>query len=130
MINNIHTLREKNPPNFVKDYKEDQWYVDESDLCYDFGAGDCEFTIIFEGRSELTNTDKLILGQLLSKVVELDSEVACKMKPYEDYEFELSYIIAIGTSVLFSYCGVNVNSTWESEFTIEGGENCTFRSVF
>ncbi|GAA3564704.1 hypothetical protein [Marinobacter xestospongiae] len=129
MINNIHTLREKNPPNFVKDYKYDEWYLDESDLCYDFGTGDCEFTIIFEGRSELTNMDKLILSQLLGKVVELDSEVASKIKPYEDYEFELSYI-TIGASVLFSYCGVNVNSTWESELTIEDGENCTFRRVF
>ncbi|MCG7940575.1 MAG: hypothetical protein N0C88_17240 [Candidatus Thiodiazotropha lotti] len=129
MINNIHTLKEKNPPDFVKDYKEDEWYVDEGDLCYDFGSGDFEFTLIFEGKSELFDIDKLILGQLLGEVVKLDSEVARKMKPYEDYEFELSYI-TIGKSVLFSYCGINVNSTWESEFNIEVGETCSFKSVF
>ena len=128
MINNIHTLREKNPPD-LKDYKEDEWYIDENDLCYDFGSGNCEFTLIFEGKSELSDMDKLILGKLLDEVVKLDSDVARKMKPYKDYEFELSYI-TIGKSVLFSYCGINVNSTWESEFNIEVGETCTFRSVF
>ncbi len=129
MINNIHTLKEKNPPSFIKDYKEEKWYEDESDLCYDFGVDDCEFTLIFEGKSELSNMDKLILEQLLGRVVELDSEVASKMKPYKGYEFELSYI-TIGKSILFCYCGINVNSTWESEFNIEGSENITFKSVF
>lgn len=129
MINNIHTLSEKNPPNFLLGLKGDGWYVDECDLCYDVEDGDCEFTIIFEGKSALSESDKLVLGRLLDKVVELDLQIASKMKSYKDYEFELSYI-TIGKSVLFSYCGINVNSTWESEFTIESGESCIFKSVF
>lgn len=62
-------------------------------------------------------------------MVDPDFEIANKMKPHKDYEFELSYI-TIGESVLFSYCGINVNSTWESGFTIEGGDNCVFKSAF
>ena len=67
--------------------------------------------------------------QSFGKVVELDALVAKRMRPYEDYEFELSYI-EIGESVLFSYCGINVNSTWEYEFLIDAGESYSFTSRF
>ena len=129
MISNIHTLREKNPPDFLEGFKEEGWYINEGDLCYDVEANDCEFTIIFEGKSALSERDKLILGRLLEKIVELDLQIANKTKPYKDYEFEISYI-TIGDSVLFSYCGINVNSTWESEFIVEGGNSCIFKSIF
>ena len=129
MINNIHTLREKNAPNFSEDLAEEGWYEENGDLCFDFGSNDCEFTLVFEGRSSLSEKDNLVLRKLLDSIVDLDFEIANKMKPYRDYEFELSYI-TIGESVLFSYCGINVNSTWESEFSIEGGDNCIFKSVF
>lgn len=130
MINNIHTLNEKNPPDFLEGFKEEGWYVDESDLCYDIEVDDCEFTIIVEGKSVLSENDKLVLRSLLGKVVELDLQIANKTKSYKDYEFELSYI-TIGKSVLFGYCGINVNSIWESEFAVESGDSsCIFKSVF
>ncbi|WP_432470916.1 hypothetical protein [Amphritea sp. HPY] len=104
-------------------------YTYETDLCFDFGADGCEFTVVFEGKIELTDEDRAILFSLLKSVVELDSIVARKMNSYKDYEFELSYI-TVGSTILFSYCGVNVNSTWEFEFIIEAGDNYSFTSKF
>ena len=129
MINNIHTLKEKQPQDFSKLITEQGWYEDEGDLCYDLGVNGYEFTLVFKGKSNLSNKDYILLNELLRNVVDLDFEIANKTKPYKDYEFELSYI-TIGKTILFSYCGINVNSTWESEFKMEGDENTIFKSVF
>ncbi len=129
MINNIHTLKEKNAPNFLELFNEEEIYVDDGDLCFDLEEDNCEFTVIFENKTELTETDRAILFSLLKKVVELDTLVAKRMRPYKDYEFELSYI-EIGKSVLFSYCGINVNSTWEYEFCVDPSQSYSFTSRF
>lgn len=130
MINNIHTLQEKNSPNFLDVFKEEEIYIDDSDLCIDLEKDDCEFTVIFENKASLTEEDKTLLFRLLERVMELDYFVANRMSPYKDYEFELSYI-KIGKSVLFSYCGINVNSTWEFEFeVVHEGESYGFQSKF
>ncbi len=128
MINNIHTLKEKHASNFLDFFKEEEIYIDDSDLCVDLEKGECEFTVIFENKASLNNDDRALLHSLLEKIVELDFFVANRMSPYEDYEFELSYV-EIGKSVLFSYWSINVNSTWEFEFeVIREGEKYDFQS--
>ncbi|WDE10645.1 hypothetical protein [Thalassomonas haliotis] len=105
-------------------------YTDDSDLCIDLEKDDCEFTVIFKNKTELTEADRALLTCLLEKVVVLDTFVANRMSSSDDYEFELSYV-EIGKSVLFSYCGINVNSTWEFEFNaIQEGESYNFKSRF
>lgn len=122
MINNIYTLKEKDPPNFLSLFSEKLGYMDDGDLCFDLEEGDCEFTLIFENKSELNETDKKLLSSLLENIIELDLYVANRMRPHKDYEFELSYI-EIRSEVSFSYCGVNVNSTWDFSFIATVNEN-------
>lgn len=130
MINNIHTLQEKNLLDFLDVFNEEEIYFDNGDFCVDLEKDNFGFTVIFEKKTSLTGEDKTLLFSLLEKVVDLDYFVANRMNPYRDYEFELSYI-QIGSSVSFSYRGINVNSTWEFEFEIirEDG-NYAFKSKF
>ena len=130
MINNIYTLKEKNAADFVEIFSEEENYIDDGNLCFDIENGDCEFTVIFENKVELNEPDRALLFSLLRNVVELDALVAKSMSPYKDYEFELSYI-EIGENILFSYCGINVNSTWEFVFDfIQDGESYNFQSKY